>query len=153
MSNWNKGAKPGGKVAAPNKLWHAFKHKNLDVFKREYLGKVFRQRHTCFRGGAGSGFSHPFGAVFASHRFPALHSVLAHSVRVVYCTEYQMQACVELVKSRWSFLLFHFPRVFSYSSRCWCICVSCFAVDLDAEEDQNYVSASERFLELLTQVK
>lgn len=33
---YNKGAKSGpGKVVAPNKLWHAFKHKNLDVFKRE----------------------------------------------------------------------------------------------------------------------
>lgn len=29
----NKGSRPVAK--APNKLWHAIKHKNLDVFKRE----------------------------------------------------------------------------------------------------------------------
>lgn len=37
---YNKGAKSSGKVVAPNKLWHAFKHKNFDVFKREFVCSV-----------------------------------------------------------------------------------------------------------------
>lgn len=36
IAMYNKGAKSSGKVVAPNKLWHAFKHKNFDVFKREF---------------------------------------------------------------------------------------------------------------------
>ncbi|CAM9280404.1 unnamed protein product [Ectocarpus sp. 6 AP-2014] len=33
MATWKGGPKPPPRVVAPNKLWHAFKHKNLDVFK------------------------------------------------------------------------------------------------------------------------
>lgn len=37
MATWKGGPKPPPRVVAPNKLWHAFKHKNLDVFKCEWV--------------------------------------------------------------------------------------------------------------------
>ena len=37
MATWKGGPKPPPRVVAPNKLWHAFKHKNLDVFKCELV--------------------------------------------------------------------------------------------------------------------
>eukprot|EP00903_Cladosiphon_okamuranus_P006178 g6075.t1 len=33
MATWKGGPKPPPRVVAPNKLWHALKHKKLDVFK------------------------------------------------------------------------------------------------------------------------
>jgi len=40
MATWKGGPKPPPRVVAPNKLWHAFKHKNLDVFKCKFVSSL-----------------------------------------------------------------------------------------------------------------
>lgn len=89
---YNKGAKAGpGKVVAPNKLWHAFKHKNLDVFKRELTCSLEVTRWQVARGRKGKGGigeSRPLHTAFSHghlQNVPPLHQLPAdtHCAQVV----------------------------------------------------------------------